>query len=403
LCLRGRWFNQYLSKSESLKSFKTVVAKATIASPGMKEHKYPRISVIIPTRDRRDILSKVLASYAGQDIPPRSFEVIVVDDGSTDGTGKMVEEFRTSSPFDLTCIRREAGGPARARNAGIEKARGALLLFSGDDMIASPQLVAVHLEGHGEWPGSVILGHIDWHPSLEITPFMRYINTRLQFNYPRIKSERMNVSYPHFYASNLSMNKSIVEDIGAFDEDFPDAAFEDIELGYRIWKKGIRTIYNERAVAYHYHPTDLAAFIKRQLRAGRAAAIFYLKHPELGEYLNLRRIADPKFKRDFYDAVLDYYYLVGIMHGLRHEKADGSRAEDGLDMEDGEGRWDMEWKLAMVEKTKLLRRRVEELEGLLEDKERIIKAGKVLDKLGRILPRWFIRKIKAGIGGVSDG
>jgi len=369
----------------------------------MKKHKYPSISVIIPTRDRRDILSKVLASYAGQDILPRSFEVIVVDDGSTDGTGKIVEEFRTSSSFDLTCIRREAGGPARARNAGIEKARGALLLFSGDDMIASPQLIKEHLKGHDEWPGSAILGRIDWHPSLDVTPFMRYINTGFQFNFPRVKTERMNVSYTYFYASNVSLAKSIIDDVGPFDEDFTDAAYEDTELGYRIWKRGIRTIYNEKALAYHYHPTDLATYIKRLLKTGRAAATFYLKHPEMEEYLNIRRIANPKFKRDFYDAVLDYHYLVGVMHGLRQEKADGSLAEAGFDIDAVEGRWDDEWKIEMVEKLKVRKQRIKELEYLLEDKQRILKAARALNLFSKILPHWLIRQIRARVLQLNDG
>ena len=369
----------------------------------MKAHNNPGISVIIPTRDRRDILSKVLDSYTGQDVPPRSFEVIVVDDGSTDGTEKLVREFKASSPFDISYIRQEHRGPAHARNTGIEKARGAFLLFVGDDIVATPQLVGEHMKSHSEWPNTVVLGHIDWHPELEVTLFMRYLNTRLQFNYPRIKTEKMGVSYPHFYASNISMGKNIVEDVGSFDEDFPDAAFEDIELGYRVWKEGIRTIYNERAIAYHCHSTNLADFIKRQLRAGRAAAIFYLKHPELGEYLNLHRIADPKFKCDFYDAVLDYYYLVGVMHGLRLEKADGSRAEAKLDVEAEQGRWDAEWKLAMIDKTKLLQRRITELEKLFEEKERILKAGKAFDLLRKVLPRWLIDKIKNRVAGVRDG
>lgn len=364
----------------------------------MKDDKGPAISVIIPTRDRRDILSKVLESYLKQEIETDAFEVIVIDDGSTDGTEGMVEAFASSSPCRVTRVKQEAGGPARARNAGIERALGRILLFTNDDMVASPRLLREHLESHRQWPGYVILGHIEWHPSLKITPFMNYMHTGPQFNFPGIRSERTNVSYLHFYGSNISMERRILKSAGPFDESFKEAAFEDIELGYRIWKAGIRTVYNERAITYHLHPTDLASFIRRQIKAGRAAATFYLKHPELEEYLELPRIANPEFRLAFYDTVLDYYYLVGLIHGLRKEDDSGYAEEASLHVDVGAGTWDAEWKAKMIAELKARDRRIERLESHLEEKKRILfKAARALDLLSGILPGFLAEKLKARI------
>jgi glycosyltransferase involved in cell wall biosynthesis len=364
----------------------------------MKNRTHPRISVIIPTRDRKEILSKVLESYRGQDTAPDTFEVLVIDDGSVDGTHDVVDAFAVSSPFAVTYVRQAAGGPARARNAGIERATGRILLFTNDDMVASPQLVGEHLEGHRKWPGSVILGYIDWHPSLKISPFMKYVHRGPQFNFPGIRNEQMNVSYLHFYGSNISLEAEILKGSGPFDESFTEAAFEDIELGYRIWKRGIRTVFCERAVARHLHPTDLASFIHRQLKAGRAAATFYLKHPELEEYLEIPRIANPEFRLAFYDAVLDYYYLVGLIHGLRKEDDSAYAGEALLHVDVDEGIWDGEWKLKMMEELKARDRTIERLESHLEERNRILfKAARALDLLSGVLPGFLIEKLKARI------
>lgn len=364
----------------------------------MKNGTSPRISVIIPTRDRKEILSEVLYSYREQDSGPETFEILVIDDGSADGTREMVNDAASSCPFSVTYIRQEAGGPARARNTGIARARGKILLFTNDDMVASPQLVREHLEGHRSWPGSVILGHIDWHPSLKVTPFMKYVHRGPQFNFPGIRNEKLNVSYLHFYGSNISLGAKILKDTGPFDESFTEAAFEDIELGYRLWKKGIRTVYRERAVAYHLHPTDLASFIRRQLKAGRAAATFYLKHPELEEYLEIPRIANPEFRLSFYGAVLDYYYLVGLIHGLRKEDDSHHAEEAPLHLDVETGTWDAAWKIKMMEELKARDRTIERLESHLEEKKRILfKAARALDLLSGMLPGFLLEKLKARI------
>jgi hypothetical protein len=89
-----------------------------------------------------------------------------------------------------------------------------------------------------------------------------------------------------------------------------------VELGYRIWKSGVKITYNERAVTYHNHGIELKDYVRRQLRLGKAAAILYKKHPELLNFLNIPRVTSPEVRHRFYQSVLDYYYFMGLQDNL---------------------------------------------------------------------------------------
>lgn len=285
----------------------------------MHENKF--ITVVIPTRDRRDRLAECLESLGNQSLPAKSYEIIVVDDGSTDGTGDLLEEISKNSP-NIRHLSQQSGGPSKARNLGIENAGAPIILFTGDDCVADRHLLREHLRLHKKGNAVAVLGHIEWHPNLEVTPFMRYITIDTQFSYPRIKEAAENVPFHFFYTSNISVSKRSIEIAGAFDEEFHAAAFEDIELGYRLWRSGVRIVYNPRAVTYHHHPVDLEDYIRRQIKSGRAAAILYRKHPELADSLQLPRVTSPEVRMRFYQAVLDYYYFVGLQEGMQPGRGD---------------------------------------------------------------------------------
>ncbi|MCX6340257.1 MAG: glycosyltransferase [Candidatus Aureabacteria bacterium] len=281
----------------------------------------PAISVIIPTYNRKDILQKVLDAYKDQSLPQEQFEIIIIDDGSTDGTKESVAKASQTQP-NIRYFHQPHGGPAKARNLGIEQAKGPIILFTGDDCIPDKHLLQEHLRLHKKGEAIAVLGHIDWHPDLEITPFMSYINIDTQFSYPRIKEAPQNVPFGYFYTSNISIPKKYFELVGTFDTDFTEAVWEDVELGYRIWKSGVRIVYNSQAITYHYHAVDIEDYIQRQLRAGKAAAVLYKKHPELIDFLRLPRVTSPEVRFRFYQALLDYYYFVGLQEALQSEKKD---------------------------------------------------------------------------------
>ena len=110
-------------------------------------------SVVIPVYNRKQILKKVLNSLFVQDFPDEQFEIIVIDDGSTDGSGEMVMSMVDSMPEHKRHLRycwQERKGPAVARNQGIRMARGRLVIFIDSDLIVCPEFVRIHVNAHTE-------------------------------------------------------------------------------------------------------------------------------------------------------------------------------------------------------------------------------------------------------------
>src|SRR6185295_17156795 len=132
----------------------------------------PVITVVIPTKNRRELLRETLAALDRQAGVPGPFEVVVADDGSTDGTPEYLESARGTFSFPLECLRLPAAGPAAARNRGIARATARRTLLLGDDTVPDPDVLASHLSGAAR--GEVaVQGRIEWDPASPITPFMR--------------------------------------------------------------------------------------------------------------------------------------------------------------------------------------------------------------------------------------
>jgi glycosyltransferase involved in cell wall biosynthesis len=243
-----------------------------------------RFTVVIPTYRRPETLFPVLDALAAQSDPPE-FEVVVVDDGSGDETPTRLAAFRPPYPFRF--FSQENAGPASARNRGVCEARGEVVLFLGDDTVPEPALLAVHGDAHREkrpYPVAV-LGYTTWPLGLPVSPFLHHINEYgLQFGYRLIRDPER-VPFNFFYTSNVSLPRRLLIEAGLFDTSFPHAAWEDIEVAYRLMQQGMRMLYRPAAVARHHHDITFASFRRRQERAGEAAAIFYRKHPELGDFL----------------------------------------------------------------------------------------------------------------------
>lgn len=240
-----------------------------------------KISVIIPTYNRKNILIKCLDALFEQTYPMDDFEIVVVDDGSTDGTESIVKDRMVKSPVGLRYFKQEKKGPAAARNMGIESAKGEIVLFIGDDIIASPLLLEEHVKWHNKYSNDslAVLGYVTWSPDIEITPFLEWLDeSGAQFGYKLI-NDPDNVSYRFYYTSNASVKKEFLLKHGLFDEDFPYAAMEDIEIAYRLKDKGLKIVYKKSALAYHEHKIDMENFLKRSELVGRSMGIFYEKHP----------------------------------------------------------------------------------------------------------------------------
>lgn len=243
------------------------------------------ISVVIPTYRRPDTLFRVLDALGVQQGAP-DLEVVVVDDGSGDSTAESLRSYRP--PYPMRCFFQENSGPARARNRGVAEAHGEIVLFLGDDTVPEPRLLAIHAETHREkGERCAVLGYTTWPPERRVSPFLHHINEYgLQFGYELIEDPE-SVPFNFFYTSNISLPRRLLVEAGVFDTTFPHAAWEDIELAYRLTRRGMKIVYRPAAVARHYHDITFASFRRRQERSGEAAAIFFEKHPELGGFLGV--------------------------------------------------------------------------------------------------------------------
>ena len=251
----------------------------------------PELSVVIPTFNRLEILPRVLGALEGQTLESAKFEVIVVDDGSSDGTGAFLSGHRPE--FEFRAFSQANSGPAGARNRGVRDARGELVVFLGDDTVPEPDFLSLHLGAHRARPGRriAVLGYTTWPKERRVTPFLHHINEYgLQFGYELIQDPEA-VPFNFFYTSNISLPRAAFEENGFFDTTFPDAAWEDIELSYRLSRNGYVIVYEPRAVVRHHHDITFSSFRRRQERSGRAAAIFYRKHPELADFLGVGSVS----------------------------------------------------------------------------------------------------------------
>ncbi|HZQ83520.1 MAG TPA: glycosyltransferase [Acidimicrobiales bacterium] len=234
------------------------------------------LSVLVPTFDRPGLLRSCLASLAAQDLPRGAFEVVVVDDGSGPAVAAEVATARTVIP-DLVAVRLDTNaGPATARNRAADASSGTLLLFVDDDIVAPPDLVASHLRHHAGGDNHLaVLGRVDWHPDLMVTPFMRWLDrSGLQFAYETwLRDGPVEPPYAAFYTANLSMSRAMFEAGGGFDERFPYPAYEDMELAWRLTGMGLRLEYHEDALAYHRRAITLPEFCARMTRVGESATL----------------------------------------------------------------------------------------------------------------------------------
>jgi glycosyltransferase involved in cell wall biosynthesis len=239
------------------------------------------LGVVIPTYNRSDALLECLAHLESQTC--KDFEVVVVDDGSTDSTPKVMESYMAQTPISIRYARQDNSGPAKARNLAISMLRAPVCLMIGDDIFASPTLVERHLTWHREQPELevAVLGLTQWSTSGQtITPFMRWLGeSPLQFAYKDLLAGA-EPNWHHFYTSNLSVKTELLRRF-PFKEAFPYAAMEDCELAYRIQKHfGLKIKFLPEAVAYHLHPTTLRQLCERLVRVGYSTRLFHEQWPE---------------------------------------------------------------------------------------------------------------------------
>lgn len=246
-------------------------------------------SIIIPTYNRALVLEQSVKWTLGMR-GIEGCEIIVVDDGSTDGTPDVLERLRKEAPVPFRVIRQSNGGPGVARNTGIGEARHEYVLFLDDDIFPCHELLHEHEVFLNR--SDVSQGIVHWRPDLMEDRLIRFMDDRgMQFAFNRVTDD-WDISYLYIYTANLALRKEHVLRCGGFDSALAEQryAFEDTAFAYSLWKASLRLGLNRRAMAWHYHPMTESDLIRREYKVGFSFGVLEERYPEIAGTLGLERL-----------------------------------------------------------------------------------------------------------------
>ncbi|MGH2399680.1 MAG: glycosyltransferase family 2 protein, partial [bacterium] len=229
----------------------------------------PDVSVVIPTYNQSALLGECLRSLAGQTLARDRYEVLVVDDGSTDATPEVIRRAGAHARGMRLPANR---GRSAARNAGVDQARAELIVFIDSDIIVRPDFLSRHVETHERYgPGILSRG-----PVIQIPDVGAASRTRV----PRLAA-----SPAYLDTANAGVRRATMRQVGMFDEKFPGYGWEDFELGMRLRRLGVRRVFAPEAVAFHIQPpmngNAFSDLLRKEEARARSAVYFYRKVPGL--------------------------------------------------------------------------------------------------------------------------
>lgn len=237
----------------------------------------PRISVVISTFNRLPLLQELLDALAKQTLAPGTFEVVVVDDGSKVPVAEPLT--KRKDPFALTVHTQANGGAAAARDAGVRKASGEIVVITDDDMLVPPDFLAEHLAAH-ELGHTLVLGHIAPDDSPGEKPlFERFHFDQLQRFVRKYRDQPTAVRGVMVCTGNVSFRRKDYLDVGGFDRSLGRS--EDRELGVRLQKAGAKLYFAEKARTFNRSDhTDFRVWMRRNYNYGVFDSRIHKKHPD---------------------------------------------------------------------------------------------------------------------------
>ena len=233
----------------------------------------PSISIVMPTYQRRDALRRTLGRLALIEYPHDRLELVLVCDGCTDGSADVARSIRL--PFPIHVLEQANQGPAAARNAGVAKASGPFVLFLDDDVLASPGLVAEHVRAHLEAPHEdrAVIGTLL--PPAELrSPWVQWELDTVVNQYSAMQRGMYHPTPRQFYTGNASLRLTHIIAAGGFDTGFRRA--EDVELGFRLQRHGLKFVFRPAASAVHLADRSLASWLQAGYVYGRTDIVLGL-------------------------------------------------------------------------------------------------------------------------------
>jgi len=235
------------------------------------------VSIVIPTYNRKPILKKCLYALENQILNKliSFYEIIVIDDGSTDGTTKWIQENQKQLPH-VVLYEQEHGGPALGRNLGVIKSRGDIIIFIDSDLVVINKFLIHHVNKlHKYW--------IKYNKNC--FTYGSVVNTS-NFQNPLTEVSKItDISFAYFATGNVAISKDLLLEVGLFDTSFSMYGWEDLELGERLQKIGAKLIKCPEAKGFHWHPAfncdQIPSLINKEMERAKMALVFYQKHKNL--------------------------------------------------------------------------------------------------------------------------
>ena len=234
------------------------------------------LSVVIPTYNRLPILQKCLQALEQQrlEAPISAYEVVLVDDGSTDATVSWLQEHSEAFPH-VRLVQQDHGGPAEGRNRGVDHARGDVIVFIDSDLVVTDGFLLAHarrLEQSWQERGDRLC-----------FTYGAVINTA-NFDDPTSEPHKLrDLSWAYFATGNVAIDRQVLERSGLFDTRFRLYGWEDLELGERLRRMGVVLVRCPEAVGYHWHPPlsldQVPRLIAVEGERAKMGLVFFRKHP----------------------------------------------------------------------------------------------------------------------------
>jgi glycosyltransferase involved in cell wall biosynthesis len=268
---------------------------------------YPKFSIVIPTYNRKELLSLVVKSLYRQNYPKDKYEILICDDGSSDGTKEMLLKLAKKSPVALKyCWQKDLGyRAAAARNMGIKYAKNEVILFIDGDIICHPDLLYQHARARNLFPDRIVIGYAAAHTVKNVYETGEIL-TKLKEDISNVENLEVLPEYRDdiysqclgnlddyqapwmtFATNNVSVLRKQLENAGLFDKSFVGWGIEDIELGYRLHRRGVKYVFNRDAIGFHLGTDDvsnnpyLSPDPKKYAALSRNMNHFYHKFPTM--------------------------------------------------------------------------------------------------------------------------
>ncbi|MFQ6618418.1 MAG: glycosyltransferase family 2 protein [Fidelibacterota bacterium] len=254
-------------------------------------------SIIIPTYNNLENLKCLLKSFENQTVPGEKYEIIVVDDGSTDGTREFITERIKSYPIKYIRHAENKGLPA-ARNSGIKSSAGAVLIFIDSDMEVVDDFIKEHLKLLNFDNHAGFVGNVKQKIKMKDSKFSKFLNRKNRGARGFREGETIPCKMVLF--GNASIKRELIYEAGFFDERIRGYGGHEIDFAARLYALGKGGfVFNPRAISYHRHERDFESTLKLLEDFGRGTLGYIIsKNPHLKYDYNVHLLEKMDFRKD---------------------------------------------------------------------------------------------------------